>query len=178
MAVPTLTVGTNTYITRTEATDFIDSRLFGDNWDSATDDEKDQALLQSLRVLDEFFEWKGTPTSYELTTQPLSWPRYGVTDRDGRLFPSNEVPDAIKEAQAELANFLLGEDFTELSTSDGEVSEVAAGPVKVKFNNSRGSTSAAAGLIPEYFVAKLANYGEPIDEAGNSGGGTVRLARG
>jgi hypothetical protein len=45
-------------------------------------------------------EFVGAVTS---TSQAMAWPRAGVADSEGREIADTTVPDAIKNAQAEMA---------------------------------------------------------------------------
>lgn len=97
----------NTYVTRAQATTYHGDRLNTAAWTSASDAEKDQALLQSARRLsDESF--LGTISS---VTQSLPWPRYGCYDRNGVYIDGDEIPQLVKDAQCELAlAYLVAED--------------------------------------------------------------------
>jgi len=98
-----LTVGTNTYVTLSEAETYADERdHLSTGWDTKTDDEKEFALLISARVLDLSYQWKGSITD-DTTPQDLAWPRQDVFDKENRELDKDTVPQRIKDAQVELA---------------------------------------------------------------------------
>ena len=66
-------------------------------------------------------------------TQSLAWPRSGVYDTEGRAVDQNAVPQAVKDAQAEMALALLKEDLTEDDGTKG-VKRVKAGSVEVEYS--------------------------------------------
>lgn len=97
-------VGANSYTTRIEGDDYHDARLFVTGWAGATDVSKDAGLVWATRILDYSFDWAGSKYTIE---QALRWPRFGVLDRDGQLFASDEIPGELKEAVSELARLLI-----------------------------------------------------------------------
>lgn len=81
--------------------------------------------LESLRA-----EYQGTKTDED---QALQWPRYGAY-LDGASIDSDEIPDVLPKAQAQLAcDILAGTDI--MPTSDGRevVEETVQGAVSVKY---------------------------------------------
>lgn len=119
----------NTYVTRAQATTFFGNRLNVSSWTSATDDQKDQALLQACRRMQDE-TYAGVPAT---TTQALAWPRYGACDRDGNEFDSDAIPQIVKDAQCELALALLvsGDDLLADTGLEGYRS-VQVGPIAVQ----------------------------------------------
>lgn len=97
-----LTVGTNTYISMAEAVAYVGGRLRTEAWDF-NDADREKALIHAARLL-EALPWAGEKTG---ANQALAFPRNG----------DDEVPQAIKDAQAELALALLDEDVSHVLTS-------------------------------------------------------------
>jgi hypothetical protein len=91
----TVTVGLNSYVTADEAAEYLSRRLRTAAWDRADDITRAKALAHATLIL-EGLPWAGQKP----TGQTLAFPR---DDAD-------EVPDAIKWAQAELALALLAYD--------------------------------------------------------------------
>jgi hypothetical protein len=137
----------NSYITEAEATAYFAARLpLAPPWEDA--DDPTAALAMATRVLDamaiarrrligENFitsrKWTGAPTS---TTQRLAWPRTGMFDANGNAIASNVIPQALKDAQAELAGQLLLSDTTlDNAVKVGGITSVKAGSVAVTFKD-------------------------------------------
>ena len=74
---------------------------FGNSGWSGDDSAKEAAIRRASAYLSHSFRWKG----YRLNgrTQALAWPRTGVVDADGYDVPSDEVPDEVQQATAEVA---------------------------------------------------------------------------
>lgn len=120
----------NSYCSRAEADTYHEAHLYGSAWSSATDPNKDKALVWATRLLDEQIDWSGYAHSNE---QALRWPRDGVLDRDGRLYlAETTIPTFLKNATAELARHLLVGDRTQ-ERSFG-IQEVTADTVSVTFD--------------------------------------------
>ncbi|MEN9060009.1 DnaT-like ssDNA-binding protein [Ponticoccus litoralis] len=65
------------------------------------DAAKEAAIRRASRYLSNSYRWQG----YKLRAraQSLAWPRSGVVDDEGNGIPSEEVPDEVKQACAEIA---------------------------------------------------------------------------
>lgn len=125
----------NSYATLAEANAYHEARGFNSEWTSASDTQKNAALAWATRLM-ERLSYKGSVLDL---AQALRWPRAFVFDLDWREYDRNVVPQCVKDAQAELALYLLKEDRTEDQGSVG-LSEVQVGPLGVKFNTNPGST--------------------------------------
>jgi hypothetical protein len=139
----------NSYETTVEAQVYFDSRLTVDGWENG---DQDMLLIMATRTLNallmphkELFwkgdvayyrvrrTWTGTPAS---TTQALAWPRVGMYDMNGNAIPSNVIPQALKDAESELAGQLGNSD----RTLDNDVmvqglTSVRAGSVSLSFKD-------------------------------------------
>lgn len=96
----TITVGSNSYITEDDADAYFAARLYSDAWDSATTDTREKAILMACRVIEDQVDWQGLPA---IQGQPLAWPRVHVRGVD-----PDAIPNAVKNAQTELALYLIG----------------------------------------------------------------------
>lgn len=71
----------------------------------ADDPSCEQLLIQAMDYLEQYTSDTGSPGRYKgvkmYTTQALQWPRTGAVI-DGVLFPSNQIPNQLKSAQAQL----------------------------------------------------------------------------
>jgi hypothetical protein len=127
-----LEVGTNSYLSAADADAIIAERVNSDAWDDLVGTaEKEKALISATRRIDQQ-QFKGYKSS---STQSLKWPRYDVCDEDGIPFPTDEIPDLIKQATAELAFVLISnpdllddtglEYFDSISTGDTSITPKA-----------------------------------------------------
>ena len=147
----------NSYALLAEIASYHEARLALDPAWVATGSEAEALAIMATRVLEAMFatpvrrklylDGRGGPQGrpyyitspawtgeVATTTQALSWPRTGMTDRLGRAIPENVVPAELKEAQAELAGQLKTGDRTlDLAAAVEGISEVKAGSVAVKF---------------------------------------------
>lgn len=155
-----LTVGTNSYIDAAQADAYFADRLRADAWTNATPDQKDDALVTAAAFIDRQ-AFKGAITS---ETQALAWPRAGVHDQEGRAVNQSTVPQAVKDAQAEMALALLKEDLTEDDGSKG-VRRLRAGSVEVEY-----AGAAPARKLPDIVRAILVPF---LTDAGE--GSSVKL---
>lgn len=77
--------------------------------------------------------WTGLPAS---TTQALAWPRTGMFDLNGNAIASTVIPQALKDATAELARQLKVSDRTlDNDVSVQGITSVRAGSVAVTFKD-------------------------------------------
>jgi hypothetical protein len=94
----------NSYVTTDEADAYYENRLFSSAWGAAPNDQE-PALIMATRLLDTRVAFTGAPAT---TTQALSWPRSGMSTRNGVAIPIDEIPADLKYAVFEMALALLG----------------------------------------------------------------------
>lgn len=122
----------NSYATLAEAETYFEERLHTTVWDAATGDAKKAALVWARKLIDDRIQWAGTIAD---TAQALRWPRSGVVNPDGVSIESTEIPQFLKDAQAELAALLIASDRTaEPSTMGYKELGLGRGDVKVVFD--------------------------------------------
>lgn len=140
----------NTYATEAEADAYFEARLpLTPPWADA--DDKTAPLAMATRLIDSFVQpfraydadrkvyitrrqWTGAPAT---TTQKLAWPRTGMYDQNGNAIASDVIPDALKEAQSELAGQLLVKDTSlDNAVSVAGIRSVSAGSVSVAFKDA------------------------------------------
>jgi len=102
----------NSYVTQDEAETYFAARLNVSAWTTA-EDNRDKALLQAARQLQNE-NWLGSRVD---STQAMAWPRVGVEKADsagsdygygyGEQYLTTEIPQRVKDAQCELALWLL-----------------------------------------------------------------------
>lgn len=146
-----LTVGTNSYIDADGADDYFDDRLYADEWIGADAGDKEKALLMARRVLDQQ-PFAGTLSDPD---QMLAWPRTGVYGAD-----PDTVPQAVIDAQCELALAFLREDLTADDGTRG-VRRLKAGSVEIEYDGrapaKRLPDAALTALEPFLVVTENAN---------------------
>lgn len=120
--VPTAgAVDANCYCSLAEAEAYVATLSFATDW-AVTDEAKKAAIITAARWLDTL-RWKGIRSAQ---AQAMQWPRCGeyavqfidltvagtgyLLDRDGYQIPTDTIPTAIKNANAEMALRLLAED--------------------------------------------------------------------
>lgn len=144
-----LTVGTNSYISVANADAYFADRLYASEWIGATSGDKEKSLLMSRRVIDRQV-FVGSRTSDD---QLLAWPRAGVSD-----ISSATVPQAILDAQCELALAFLREDLTADDGTRG-VRRLQAGSVAIEYDGrapSRNLPDAVSAILAP-FLQQSAN---------------------
>lgn len=122
------------------------------------DDELEIDLIQAGRLLDNQFNWNGTPAN---AIQRMSFPKEGLLNRNGVVIPGNVNPREIKDAQSEYAVILHDKDL--LSANEAEekgVRKVKAGSVEVEFQSRDTSSLESVSISidrsgPEYDYLKV-----------------------
>lgn len=123
-----LVVGTDSYVTLAEASAYATARAWA-TWASADDAVKEAALRSAATYLDQSYEWQGSISDI---AQAMAWPRQEVTDREGRDIAKDTVPNAVKNAQIELAFIGLSAALV-TNEAQGDVKRVKADTVEVEF---------------------------------------------
>lgn len=151
----------NSYATRAEAIAYFDGRLNTTAWPSDTA-LMDQALVAATSRL-EAEEYYGTRTA---PNQRLKWPRMDVPDDAGYFWDSNVVPRYIKEAQYEVAHWMLTLGDVNAPTGLEAFEQVSVGSISVTPDKNFKS-----GTLPDAVRRLLRGFA-------TTAGGSVRLLRG
>lgn len=93
----------NSYLLLADAETYATERLQVGDWDGASTDEKNRALIEATRWLDHF-DFAGERST---EAQALEWPRIGTYTRDGYEYDTDTIPAFIEQATFELALQLL-----------------------------------------------------------------------
>lgn len=126
---------------------------------TATDSEKEAALRRARVYLDRSYAWLGTRAT---ETQALVWPRYIGRLIDGYLVANDEIPQAILDAQSEMAYVILGgaDPFAALTGGMVTGERVKAAVVETETTFAAGSARdrasypAVDALVAPYVMGK------------------------
>lgn len=128
----------NSYVTHDEAELYFADRLNVDAWTNA-EDSRPKALLMAAKQL-QTENWLGVRVD---TTQALAWPRSGVENPDSvpcALYLTTEIPQRIKDAQCELALYLLAAN-RQPGEANRRVKSWSADGVSATYENVGGAQS-------------------------------------
>ena len=134
------------YLSVADADTYVSKYVFATTTcDAAIEAAKEKALRLATQYLDNEYKnrWKGDRTSEE---QALAWPRAWAYDEDGYLVLSDELPQALKNACAEMAVRALSVDPMVDLTDDCDLKAIAVevGPLKEK-KEYQGASSVRPG---------------------------------
>ncbi len=170
----------NSYVTLAEAELYFETHPQATAWDAATTDNKNRLLITAARVLDTCVQFNGFKAD---SLQAMQWPRAGARDpnQSGSIlteqagsslnlgyFPEDAVPKGIKDAQCEMARFLLASNRTDDPAGTGIREFELTGTLRVAFESGN-----LAQIIPDYVRNMLMQFGTVL--GGKSA--TVRLTR-
>ena len=155
----------NSYVTLDEANAYFSTRLHSDTWNSASDADKEAALITSTNIIDWYYNYKGAKT---VSTQNLQWPRSGVVVGN-TTYDSTDLPKEVRWAVYELALVVLDEDVLVDNALAG-LRKVQAGPLMIQTaDNGRPPST---GQLPDSVYLLLKKFMD------NSGIRVLRLVRG
>lgn len=136
----------NSYADEDDGDEYMETRLHTDNWDNATSDEREYALMWATRLLDSLCKWDGDKAT---DTQALRWPRSFIWDPDGDQVDNDIIPQFLINATCEYALHLIGTDFTQ--TFDPSLigfDRLKVGPLDISMTTEGGGQSKRS-MIPE-----------------------------
>jgi len=119
----------DSYISVADALAYHDARG-NTNWATITTLEQEQAIRRATDFMQQVYSWKG---SRKTDTQALAWPRYYV-ERDNGYYPSDSVPNEVKNACAELAFKAAGGDLSPDIAQ--RVIREKIGPIEVEYDKN------------------------------------------
>lgn len=160
--------GANSYISVADADAYFEAALYPGDWATLPDERKKAALITATRTLEGAMIWKGRHTTDD---QGLQWPRQGIPRPDrgpGALWPSDEVPQAVKDATCEMAKLLLTSDRSAPAETEGlKKVGLGNGAVELEFDSTKAKPKAVTDEIAEM----LAPFGS------RKGGMMIRTTR-
>ena len=142
-----LTVGTDTYISLTDANAYFNNGLHAVDWANGGS-KCEPALRMAAKAVDR----ENYLASIATTSQTMAWPRSGVVDSEGREIPNTVVPQAIKDAQCELAYYYLTNDPTE-DDATRNVRRMVADTVVMEYDGR-----APVRRVPDIVMALIRPY--------------------
>ena len=121
-------------------------------------------LIWASGWLDDYMDWKGDKT---VDGSGLRWPRCGVYDCDNILIGENVIPEQLKQATAEIAVWLIGND---VAGTGGQSSNLPEGIKRVKadvvevefFETGSADSQSGSDLLPVNTRFLLRCIGKPI----------------
>jgi hypothetical protein len=136
-----LTVGTNSYVSLTEAEEYFASVIDASGWDTLDEASKEAALISATRYIDER-PWIGSTVS---PSQDLGWPRNGATYFDEKLgmivtHSNTDIPERVKIAVYEQALYMVVNNDSLQATSQSFES-ITVGPISLSDSDSSKSIS-------------------------------------
>ena len=152
----------NTYISQADADTYFEKHLYGTDFSGASTANKDIALMMATRLIDNYFKFEGRKVN---DSQALEFPRLDIFDRSRFLIPSTTIPQALKDATAELSKWLIASDRTADASGKGFKN------LKVGSLSMTPDTADKITVLPDVVRKLLAPFGVPIS------GGMVDVTR-
>ena len=160
---------TNSYLDVAEATQILSETICNESWLALTDSVKLASLMQASQLLDSNFDWVGEIST---DTQTLRWPRKNVTDRDGRLIPSDIIPNDVKLATAQMAVYLTKSKG--INSIPNNVESLKVGPISLSFDSKE---SINEQLVPRYIISLLSSLGGYTGPSDSSSAYNIKAIR-
>lgn len=160
----------NAFISEADADTYHEARGNTDWTDNNTGD-KEAAIRRATAILSGY-SWQGLRTNRR--DQALAWPRISVYDAEGWAIASDEIPQEVKDACAEMAMRELvapGSLQPDVTLSDSLKRE-KIGQIEVEY---LGGNSSASGFVP--ILTVIAPLIDQFLLKPTNGGGTTWLMR-
>lgn len=135
------------YASLAEFNDYASVRFPQVTWFlTATDPQKQNALMAACRALNACFDWTGMahdPASDDATKhQALAWPRNSMVSRNGIAIPvsgADSIPIDLKNAQCEFAlQLVAGDRLSDNDPINKGITSIKAGSVALGFSDVLG----------------------------------------
>jgi hypothetical protein len=164
-------VDANSYADVADGDAYFDGHLYATQWTSATQANKEKALVFATRLIDAERQFKGVKTT---DAQALQWPRSDCPDPDAAaesgsaaVLASDQVPPAVVKATCELAKELLIQDRTTAPPGEGLIAQWT------DTSGTKYSKSDKRPVLSYLVQSLLAKYGVSV----RRGGSMTRLVR-
>jgi hypothetical protein len=122
----------NSYLSVADADTYHTDHSGSADWSGAAAADKEKALRLATQYLDVRYDgkWKSRRSN---SGQALAWPRANVEDADGYYYSSDELPQRLRDAAAELAlRVIEGDTLLDDLSKAGVIrsKSVKAGPIQ------------------------------------------------
>lgn len=129
----TLTVGTNSYLSVADADSYWSARN-NSTWSGASTAAKEKALIEATQYIDGSYDFVGVMTDLD---QTLAWPRAGAYITSGpfkgRSYDSDEIPQCVKDACAELAFQALSTNLVTVNDRGGAIKRQKVDVIEIEY---------------------------------------------
>ena len=128
--MPTLVVGTNTFVALMDA-DTYHSDRGNSAWASASETDRQTALIKATDYINNHYRWKGVKTESD---QGLAWPRTGAFDSDGYEIDTDVIPEEVERATSEMALLIIGgENLSAKRERGGHIKRETVGALETEY---------------------------------------------
>jgi len=119
--------GANSYRTTAQIDAWVLTNPHDTTWAALAQAAKDGYAVMACRVMNEHMDWDGWVVDAD---QALDLPRSGMVDKNGNAVEKDEIPEAVQNAQCELARLLAIADRTADADTAG-FKEIGVGSIKL-----------------------------------------------
>jgi len=140
----------NSYATVANGTSYHEAHIAATAWTGSALQE--EALVMATRLIDDGIIFDGIKVD---DSQALEWPRFDIKDRSGYLIQSSTIPQALINATAELARWLIGADRT-AETDDRGFKKMKVGSLELEIDHADRTP-----VLPKVVVSMLSPFGRP-----------------
>ena len=153
----------NSYLSVADADQYHENHSGSTTWSGETQANKEKALRLATQYLDIVYgdQWEGVRSDVD---QALDWPRFDVTTHDeDDWWESDEMPQPLKDACAELALISMSETLLPNQSTPGTVkkSSVRVGELSESIEYMGGNSPFTMFSVVEALVSEL------IEQAGS-----------
>jgi len=154
----------DSYLSEADCDTYNTKYVISTAWSGGTTANKEKALRLATQFLDAMYQlrWKGSKINDVMS---LDWPRNSVYDRDCFWIASDAVPQAVKNATAEMAIDIItnGEPMPNQENS-GMISEkeVRVGPLMERIKYQGGNPPATYYRKTDKLVSELVEWGTDL----------------
>lgn len=142
------------YISLSEAVNYLANKVGSEPFLNATPELQQKALDSAVAIIDTI-KFKGYTKEID---QDGQWPRLGIVDSQGRLYP--EIPKAVKYANAQLAVTVIQTNgtLTEETSSKGSKKVIKAGPLETEFFEFKKENQSGREYVPNFVYDMLKDF--------------------
>ena len=124
----------NSYISLLDAQKYFDGKFYNSTWLGLTEDQQRITLVEATRMIDALYNFNGTITNTD-PRQALKWPRTGAYDCEGILVDTDTIPQEVKNAVCEQADYVAVTNAVSTTNNEYEKASVGKGAVDVTYKD-------------------------------------------